>query len=149
MQTTYLGNTGVKVSRLCLGCMSYGAPERGTHLWTLSEDKARPFIKSSLDAGINFFDTANAYGGGRSESCIGKWLRAKGSAVREQLLVSSKVFNPVGPGPNGCMASLSSLSSGPRNRALAPWTPLLPYDGDCVTGSSVSDLDRVRGRGCG
>src|SRR5262249_6949762 len=54
----------------------------------------------AFDAGINFFDTANAYGGGRSETWIGRWLKAKGSAVRQQLLVSSKVFNPVGPGPN-------------------------------------------------
>jgi aryl-alcohol dehydrogenase-like predicted oxidoreductase len=68
----------------------------------MGENEAEAFalMDRAVDAGINFFDTANAYGGGRSESCIGKWLRSKGSAVREQLLVSSKVFNPVGPGPN-------------------------------------------------
>ena len=68
----------------------------------MGENEAEAFalMDRAFDAGINFFDTANAYGGGRSESCIGKWLRAKGSAVRQQLLVSSKVFNPVGPGPN-------------------------------------------------
>ena len=68
----------------------------------MGENEAQAFdlMDRAFDAGINFFDTANAYGGGRSETYIGRWLKAKGSAVRQQLLLSSKVFNPVGPGPN-------------------------------------------------
>src|SRR5580765_8480497 len=65
-----------------------------------TEAQAIELMDRAFAAGINFFDTANAYGGGRSESYIGRWLKAKGSAVRQQLLISSKVFNPVGPGPN-------------------------------------------------
>ena len=61
MDYVNLGKSGVKVSRLCLGCMSYGVPERGNHIWTLNEERSRPFIKRALEAGINFFDTANVY----------------------------------------------------------------------------------------
>src|SRR5438093_12132091 len=97
-----LGSTGLKVSRLGLGCGNFGGIGSAPQFFGMGEDETQAFalMDRAFDAGINFFDTANAYGGGRSESCIGKWLRAKGSAVREQLLVSSKVFNPVGPGPN-------------------------------------------------
>ena len=97
-----LGSTGLKVSRLGLGCGNFGGIGSAPQFFGMGENEAQAFalMDRAFDAGINFFDTANAYGGGRSESCIGKWLRAKGSAVREQLLVSSKVFNPVGPGPN-------------------------------------------------
>ena len=97
-----LGSTGLKVSRLGLGCGNFGGIGSAPQFFGMGENEAEAFalMDRAFDAGINFFDTANAYGGGRSESCIGKWLRAKGSAVREQLLVSSKVFNPVGPGPN-------------------------------------------------
>ena len=97
-----LGSTGLKVSRLGLGCGNFGGIGSAPQFFGMGENEAEAFalMDRAFDAGINFFDTANAYGGGRSESCIGKWLRAKGSVVREQLLVSSKVFNPVGPGPN-------------------------------------------------
>ena len=75
MDYVRLGGTGLKVSRICLGCMSYGVPERGTHPWTLPEDQSRPFIKRALDAGINFFDTANVYSDGTSEEILGRALK--------------------------------------------------------------------------
>src|SRR5437899_622521 len=86
-----LGSTGLKVSRLGLGCGNFGGIGSAPEFFGMGENEAQAFalMDRAFDAGINFFDTANAYGGGRSESCIGKWLRAKGSAVREQLLVSS------------------------------------------------------------
>ena len=70
MKYTKLGNTGVDVSRICLGCMSYGSSSQGTHDWALEEDESRPFIQQALDAGINFFDTANVYSLGASEEVL-------------------------------------------------------------------------------
>src|SRR5678816_4130570 len=70
MQYTKLGRTGLDVSRLCLGCMSYGEPDRGNHSWTLGEAASRPFLKKALDLGINFFDTANVYSAGSSEEIV-------------------------------------------------------------------------------
>ena len=75
MEYVNLGRTGLKVSRLCLGCMSYGVPERGTHAWTLDEEQSRPFIQRALELGINFFDTANVYSDGTSEEIVGRALR--------------------------------------------------------------------------
>ena len=75
MKFTKLGRTGLDVSRLCLGCMSYGAPDRGNHPWTLGEAESRPFIKRALDLGINFFDTADMYSMGVSEEVTGRALR--------------------------------------------------------------------------
>jgi aryl-alcohol dehydrogenase-like predicted oxidoreductase len=97
-----LGSTGLRISRLGLGCGNFGGIGSAPAFFGMGETEAQAFdlMDRALDAGINFFDTANAYGGGRSESYIGRWLKAKGPAVRQQLLLSSKVFNPVGPGPN-------------------------------------------------
>lgn len=102
MQYHNLGRTGLRVSAVALGCGNFGgigsAPAffgRGE-----SEEEAFALMDAAWEAGINLFDTADAYGGGRSEQTIGKWLRAKGGGVRDQLLLSSKVFNPVGEGPN-------------------------------------------------
>src|SRR5262245_16865734 len=102
MEYRRLGSTGLKVSRLGLGCGNFGGIGSAPAFFGMgeSEEQARELMDRAFDAGINFFDTANAYGGGRSETWIGRWLKSKGSAVRQQLLVSSKVFNPVGPGPN-------------------------------------------------
>ena len=75
MQYVKLGSTGMDVSRICLGCMSYGVPDRGAHPWTLDEEASRPFIKQALEAGINFFDTANVYSDGTSEEIVGRALR--------------------------------------------------------------------------
>ncbi len=71
MNFTNLGKTGLKVSRLCLGCMSFGVPDRGMHAWTLDEEQSRPFIKRALELGINFFDTSNSYSDGTSEEILG------------------------------------------------------------------------------
>jgi aryl-alcohol dehydrogenase-like predicted oxidoreductase len=102
MDYTRLGSTGLKVSRLGLGCGNFGGIGSAPEFFGMGENEAQAFalMDRAFDAGINFFDTANAYGGGRSESYIGRWLQSKGSAVRQRLLLSSKVFNPVGPGPN-------------------------------------------------
>jgi len=97
-----LGSTGLKVSRLGLGCGNFGGIGSAPEFFGMGENEAQALalMDRAFDHGINFFDTANAYGGGRSERYIGKWLQTKGAAVRQQLLLSSKVFNPVGPGPN-------------------------------------------------
>src|ERR1041385_7114846 len=97
-----LGATGVKISRLGLGCGNFGGIGSAPAFYGMgeSEDQAAALLDRAWDAGINLLDTADAYGGGRSESYLGSWLRAKGSSVRDRLVVSSKVFNPVGPGPN-------------------------------------------------
>jgi len=97
-----LGATGLKVSRLGLGCGNFGGVGSAPEFYGQgeSETEACALMDRAVDAGINFFDTADAYGGGRSESYIGRWLHARGSHVRERLLLSSKVFNAVAPGPN-------------------------------------------------
>jgi aryl-alcohol dehydrogenase-like predicted oxidoreductase len=97
-----LGSTGLRISRLGLGCGNFGGIGSAPAFFGMGENEAQAFelMDRAFDHGINFFDTANAYGGGRSETYIGRWLKAKGPAVRQQLLLSSKVFNPVGPGPN-------------------------------------------------
>lgn len=92
MEYTRLGRSGLKVSRLCLGCMTYGVPERGSHAWSLNEEKSRPFIARALELGINFFDTANAYSDGTSEEIVGRALREMGR--RDELVVATKVFFP-------------------------------------------------------
>jgi aryl-alcohol dehydrogenase-like predicted oxidoreductase len=97
-----LGSTGLRISRLGLGCGNFGGIGSAPAFFGKGETEPQAFdlMDRAFDAGINFFDTANAYGGGLSETYIGRWLKAKGPAVRQQLLLSSKVFNPVGPGPN-------------------------------------------------
>jgi len=92
----------LKISRVGLGCGNFGGIGSAPEFFGMgeNEEQARDLMDRAVDSGINFFDTANAYGGGRSETYIGRWLNEKGSAVRQQLLLSSKVFNPVGAGPN-------------------------------------------------
>jgi 1-deoxyxylulose-5-phosphate synthase len=94
-----LGNTGLKVSPLCLGCMTFGVPERGDHPWTLPESQSRPLIRKAIDLGINFFDTANAYSDGTSEEIVGQALRDY--SRRDEVVIATKVFFPMSPGPNG------------------------------------------------
>ena len=93
MKTVRLGQTDLQVSRLCLGCMTYGDPLRGNHAWTLPEESSRPLIKQALDAGINFFDTANSYSDGSSEEILGRALRD--FARREEVVVATKVYFPL------------------------------------------------------
>jgi aryl-alcohol dehydrogenase-like predicted oxidoreductase len=97
-----LGSTGLEVSRLCLGCGNFGGIGSAPAFYGMGEDEAQAaeLMDRAWDAGITSFDTADAYGGGRSESYIGRWLARKGSAVRDRLVLTTKVFNPVGPGAN-------------------------------------------------
>jgi len=94
MQYNTLGKTDLKVSRLCLGCMTFGEPDRGKHAWTLPEESSRPIIKHALEGGINFFDTANSYSDGSSEEIVGQALRD--FARREEVVVATKVYHQVG-----------------------------------------------------
>ncbi|WP_027133669.1 aldo/keto reductase [Geminicoccus roseus] len=107
MQYVKLGRTGLDVSRLCLGCMSYGDPAKGTHAWSMAEDESRPFIKKALDLGINFFDTANVYSDGSSEEIVGRAL--KDFARRDEIVLATKVFNRMHPGPNGAGLSRKAI----------------------------------------
>ena len=102
MDYVRLGSTGLRVSRVVLGCGNFGGVGSAPAFFGMGENEAQAalLMDRAWDAGINVFDTADAYGGGRSETYIGNWLKRKGSGVRDQLLISSKVFNPVGPGPN-------------------------------------------------
>src|SRR6266478_44980 len=99
MDYVRLGRSGLKVSRICLGCMSYGVPERGGHPWSLTEEKSRPFIKRAIELGITFFDTANVYSDGTSEEIVGRAL--KDFAKREEIVLATKVRGRMRPGPNG------------------------------------------------
>lgn len=107
MEYTRLGQTGLEVSRICLGCMSYGVPERGNHQWVLNEEESRPFIRKALDLGINFFDTANVYSDGTSEEIVGRAL--KEYARREDVVVATKVHGRMRPGPNGAGLSRKAI----------------------------------------
>lgn len=102
MEYVNLGRTGLKVSRVIMGCGNFGGVGSAPEFFGRGESKAEAhaLLDEAYDLGINVLDTADAYGGGRSETYIGSWIRAKGAAVRDQLVISSKVFNPVGDGPN-------------------------------------------------
>ncbi|MFC3226112.1 aldo/keto reductase [Marinibaculum pumilum] len=99
MEYARLGRTGLEVSRICLGCMTYGDPPRGNHRWTLDEATARPFFTRALDLGINFFDTANVYSDGSSEEYLGRAI--KDLIPREEVVIATKVHGRMRPGPNG------------------------------------------------
>jgi 1-deoxyxylulose-5-phosphate synthase len=109
MKYINLGNTGVKVSQICLGCMSFGVPERGDHPWTLPEEPAREIIRQAVDLGINFFDTANAYSDGTSEEIVGRAL--KDFMRRDEAVIATKVFFPMHKGPNGGGLSRKAIFS--------------------------------------
>jgi len=109
MKYKNLGNTGLKVSELCLGCMSFGVPDRGDHPWTLPEEPSRQIIRQAVDSGINFFDTANVYSDGTSEEIVGRAL--KDFTRREETVIATKVFFPMHKGPNGGGLSRKSIFS--------------------------------------
>ncbi len=98
MKYVRLGNTGLEVSRICVGCMSFGVPRGGTHPWTLDEETSRGFIKQSIEAGINFFDTANVYSLGSSEEIVGRAL--KDFANRDEVVLATKVHGAMRSGRN-------------------------------------------------
>ncbi len=107
MKTIKLGRTGLDVSRICLGCMSYGDAARGNHAWTLGEAASRPFIKKALDLGINFFDTANVYSAGTSEEIVGRALLEY--APRGEVVIATKVHGRMHKGPNGAGLSKKAI----------------------------------------
>jgi aryl-alcohol dehydrogenase (NADP+) len=94
-----LGSTGLEVSPICLGCMTYGDPARGNHTWSLPEEASRPFFAAAVEAGINFFDTANVYSDGSSEEITGRAL--KEYTRRDEVVLATKVNGRMSPGPNG------------------------------------------------
>jgi aryl-alcohol dehydrogenase-like predicted oxidoreductase len=107
MDYTRLGNSGLEVSRIALGCMTYGDPTRGNHTWTLDEEASRPFVKAALEAGITFFDTANVYSDGSSEEIVGRALQD--FARREEVVIATKVHGRMRPGPNGSGLSRAAI----------------------------------------
>ncbi|MEO9181769.1 MAG: aldo/keto reductase [Acidimicrobiales bacterium] len=109
MDYVNLGTSGLKVSRICLGCMSYGEPARGNQPWSLDSNAAQPFFRQALDAGINFFDTANVYSDGSSEEITGAVLLSLAS--RAELVIATKVNGRMGPGPNAQGLSRKAILS--------------------------------------
>src|SRR5882724_2343239 len=122
MEYTKLGRTGLDVSRICLGCMSYGGGNRGNHAWSLGEEESRPFIKRALEAGINFFDTANRYSLGSSEEILGRAI--KDFARRDEIVIATKVYGRMRPGPNGAGLSRKARD---RDHRTTDSTPRLPH----------------------
>lgn len=109
MQYTRLGRTGLEVSRICLGCMSFGEPKQGSHEWTLNEEASRPILRAAWEAGINFYDTANVYSLGSSEEIVGKVLLEL--APRDELVIATKVHGEMRKGPNGRGLSRKAILS--------------------------------------
>jgi len=107
MDYTKLGTTGLDVSRLCLGCMTFGVPDRGNHAWTLDEEASRPILRRAVEAGINFFDTANVYSDGTSEEIVGRALQE--FTRREEVVIATKVHGRMRPGPNGAGLSRKAI----------------------------------------
>src|SRR5260221_10225703 len=107
MEYARLGSTGMKVSRICLGCMGFGDAERWVHKWVLNEENSRPIIKKALELGINFFDTANVYSIGISEEILGRAL--KDFANRDEVVIATKVHGKMHDGPNGAGLSRKAI----------------------------------------
>lgn len=107
MEYRQLGRSGLKISQLVLGCMSFGVADRGNHAWTLSEDDSRPFIKEALEQGINCFDTANAYSDGTSEEIVGKLLREM--VQRDEVVIATKVYGKMRNGANAVGLSRKAI----------------------------------------
>ncbi|CDM59431.1 MULTISPECIES: aldo/keto reductase [Rhizobium] len=101
------GGTGLEVSKICLGCMTFGEPGRGNHSWTLGEEDSRALIRQALDLGINFFDTANTYSDGSSEEIVGRAIRD--FSKRDDIVLATKVSNRMRPGPNGAGLSRKAI----------------------------------------
>ncbi|NMP08233.1 aldo/keto reductase [Paenibacillus polymyxa] len=109
MEFVKLGNTGLDVSRICLGCMGFGDAKRWVHQWVLDEESSRPVIKKALELGINFFDTANVYSLGTSEEILGRAL--KDYASRDEIVIATKVHGRMHQGPNGAGLSRKAIMS--------------------------------------
>ncbi|MGV8966335.1 MAG: aldo/keto reductase [Cellulomonas sp.] len=138
MRWKKLGRTGLDVSAIALGCMSFGEPGAGNHAWTLDESTSRPFIKQALEAGVNFFDTANVYSAGTSEEILGRALADM--ADRDDVVIATKVHGRMRPGPNGAglsrKAILTEIDNSLRRLGtdyvdlyqIHRWDPLTPID---------------------
>ncbi|HTW97695.1 MAG TPA: aldo/keto reductase [Acidimicrobiales bacterium] len=109
MEYVKLGATGLDVSKICLGCMSFGEPDRGDHTWTLPEEQSREIIRRAVEAGINFFDTANVYSAGSSEEIVGRALHD--FARRDEIVLATKVCGRMHDGPNGAGLSRKAILS--------------------------------------
>src|SRR6266540_4406471 len=109
MEYTKLGNTGMDVSRICLGCMGFGDAERWVHKWVLNEENSRPIIRKAIEMGINFFNTANVYSIGTSEAILGRAL--KDFAKREEVVIATKVHGKMHDDPNGSGLSRKAILS--------------------------------------
>ena len=140
-----LGTTGLQVSRIALGCGNFGGIGSAPEFYGQgeSDEEAFAIMDAAFELGINVFDTADAYGGGRSETAIGKWLAKRGSAVRDQVLLSTKAFNPVGDGPNdrglsrrGALARGRREPRAPRRRAARPLPVPRARPGDAARGDA-------------
>ncbi|MBB3658975.1 aryl-alcohol dehydrogenase-like predicted oxidoreductase [Rhizobium sp. BK650] len=107
MEYVKFGKTGLEVSKICLGCMTYGEPNRGNHAWSLPEEESRALLKQAIDLGINFLDTANTYSNGSSEEIVGRAI--KDFSKREDIVLATKVFNRMRPGPNGAGLSRKAI----------------------------------------
>ncbi len=107
MEYVKFGGTGLEVSKICLGCMTFGEPGRGNHSWTQGEEPSRALIRQAIEAGINFFDTANTYSDGSSEEIVGRAIRDFSS--REEIVLATKVFNRMRPGANGAGLSRKAI----------------------------------------
>lgn len=107
MDYVKFGKTGLGVSRICIGCMTYGVPNRGPHPWTLDEEKSRPLIRQAIELGINFFDTANVYSDGTSEEILGRAL--KEYTKRDDVVIATKLNGRMRPGPNGAGLSRKAV----------------------------------------
>src|SRR6476469_1236294 len=107
MEYRKLGGTGLEVSRICLGCMSYGDPARGNHAWTLPEDESRPMIRRAVEAGITFFDTSNSYSDGSSEEIVGRALNE--FARRDEIVIATKVYFNGRTAPNASGLSRKAI----------------------------------------
>jgi aryl-alcohol dehydrogenase-like predicted oxidoreductase len=152
MEYTRLGQSGLSVSRICLGCMSYGSPS--WRPWVLDEAAARPFFRRAIEAGINFFDTADMYSVGVSEEVTGRALREL--ARREEIVLATKVFFPLNPGPNlgglsrkhiieGCEASLRRLGFEAIDLyQIHRFDPLVPVEETLAALDHLVDSGKVR-----
>jgi len=152
MRYTTLGSTGMTVSRICLGCMSYGTPE--WRPWVLSEDDARPFFRRAIEAGINFFDTADMYALGVSEEVTGRALREYGRL--DELVIATKVYFPLSDAPNmgglsrkhivqACEASLRRLGVDTIDLyQIHRWDPLVPIEETLAALDHLVQAGKVR-----
>jgi aryl-alcohol dehydrogenase-like predicted oxidoreductase len=110
MQYVKLGDSNLQVSRVCLGCMSYGDPSRGEELWSLDEQASRPLLKRALDAGVTFFDTAASYSGGSSEEIVGRALID--FARRNEIVLATKMFCSIRPSPPEAASTRQAITMG-------------------------------------